>query len=65
MINKKTTKLFKIYCLIGKGLCASTGSAIGFIAGGPIMAAIGLLGGYIIGHILEKKVFQTIVNKNI
>ncbi len=55
---KKSKKIFNVYGLIGKALCACAGGIVGFVLGGPFLAIPGIFLGTIAGHFLEKSVIS-------
>ena len=50
----KTKKALELYGIIGTSLCACAGGIVGFIAGGPLVACLGVLLGRVSGHFLKK-----------
>lgn len=50
---KMKNKTLQIHNLIGKALCALAGSVIGFLIGGYLLIAPGILAGFIVGSLLE------------
>jgi hypothetical protein len=55
---QKLEKAINTYNLLAKGLFACAIGSIGFMLGGPMLAAAGILVGIVGGNLLEKNIIK-------